>query len=323
MNRHFAKPFNSSFAAACLVVLGSLLAAAPAAYATLIVDDSWADGGRNNGADPLDANWWSSVSSAGTGIEVSVGSLGMVTGTSGRGIHGIFPTQTLANVGDSLVATYTFTTPATISSTAQTGGFRVGLFDTLGRGGLDADITSSSGSPNSLYGLYSAATVGLPGYMMDMDVATGAEDISFRQLDTPVNVGAQTPTGRLMGTTTGFTQLSPTGVDGGYTFAANTTYTGTFTITRINTTDMQLTGTLGSYSHTNTDTFDSANIGMLAFWANSNVFGSSSTSNTADNGIDFSNIKIEVIPVPEPAALSMFGMAAMLLGCRTWRRGGR
>ena len=76
------------------------MAIAPAAQAALIVDDSWADGGRNNGADPLDTNWWSSVSSTGTGTEVSVGSLGLVTGSSGRGIHGIFPTQTLSSIGD-------------------------------------------------------------------------------------------------------------------------------------------------------------------------------------------------------------------------------
>src|SRR4051794_35422328 len=170
----------------CVVwfVLGGMLAFTTASHAALIVDDSWTDGGRNNGADPLDTNWWSSVSSTGTGIEVSPGSLGLVSDTAGRGIHGIFPTQSLANIGDSLVATYTFTTPATIG-TAQTGAFRVGLFDTLGRSGLNADITSSSGSPNSLFGYFATSDAGLPGYMMDMDVGTGAEDISFRQLDTP------------------------------------------------------------------------------------------------------------------------------------------
>src|SRR6476620_9406372 len=182
MNCFGTKLLSANVAAVCFALVGGLLTTAPSASAALIVDDSWADGGRNNGADPLDTNWWSSVSSTGTGIEVSAGSLGMVTGTSGRGIHGIFPTQTLANVGDSLKATYTFTTPATVG-TGGTAGFRVGLFDTLGRTGLDADITSSSGTPNSLYGYYAATptpTVGLPGYMMDMDVGTGAEDISFR-----------------------------------------------------------------------------------------------------------------------------------------------
>ena len=52
-------------------------------FAQIIVNDSWVDGGRDNGADLLDAAWW--TSSASTGIEVAVGSLGLVTGTSGRG----------------------------------------------------------------------------------------------------------------------------------------------------------------------------------------------------------------------------------------------
>jgi PEP-CTERM motif len=315
MNGYGIKAFHSKLAAFSFSLIGVFLVTASAS-ATLIVDDSWADAGRNNGADPLDSNWWTSSSSA--GIEVSAGSLGMVTGGTGRGIHTIFPTQTLANVGDSLVATYTFKTPATVGA-AQSGGFRVGLFDTLGRSGLDADVTASSGSPNSLYGLYSSNTVGLPGYMMDMDVGTGTEDFNFRQLDTPVNVGAQTPTGRLMGTTTGFTSIA-NGPDGVYSFAPNTTYTGSLKLTRINATDLQLTGTLGAASFSTTDTFDSASYGMLAFWANSSVFGSSSTANTADNGIDFSNAKIEFNPVPEPASVALFGLTSL---CVALRRGDR
>src|SRR3954470_17179543 len=106
---------NSSrphFAAACVVVATVLISLSSITSATVIVNDSWADGGRNNGADPLDSNWWTSSSSQ--GIEVGVGSLGLVSGTSGRGIHTVFPTQTLTNVGDKIVATYTFKTPATI-----------------------------------------------------------------------------------------------------------------------------------------------------------------------------------------------------------------
>jgi hypothetical protein len=284
---------------------------APASLqAAIIVNDSWADGGRGNGADPQDTNWWTSSSSA--GIEVAVGSLGMVTGTSGRGIHAIFPTQTLANIGDRLVATYRFTTPATIG-TGGSGAFRSGLFDTLGRAGLDADVSASSGSPNAVYGWGTAAspagpgTAGLPGYMLDMDVGTGTEDLNFRQHD----AGTVNPTGRLMGTTTGFANISPSGPDGAYTFAANTSYTGSLTITRSSATEMQVTGTLGAASHSVTDTFDSASFGMLAFWANSNIFGSSATAGTADNGIDFTNVTIEFIPIPEPASLGLAGLAAL------------
>jgi hypothetical protein len=286
--------------------------------AAIIVNDSWADGGRTNGADSLDSAWYTSANS--NGIEVAVGSLGMVTGSQGRGIHTVFPTQNLANVGNKLVATYTFTTPQTIGQLAS-GAFRVGLFDTLGRAGLEADITASSGSPSAVYGWGTGAspagpgTAGLPGYMLDMDVGTAAEDFSFRSHATDT----VTPTGRLMGTTTGFTQISPTGPDGVYTFASNTSYTGSLTLERINATDMRLTATLGAQSHTLTDAFDSASYGMLAFWANSNVFGTSSTPSTADNGIDFTNVKIEFV-VPEPATLGLAAMGGVVALRRVRRR---
>src|SRR5687768_8880031 len=163
--------------------------AAQSALAQVIVNDSWTDGGRNDGADALDTDWWTSANP--NGIEVSPGSLGMVTGTAGRGIHATFPTQALVQVGDSIKATYTFTTPTTVGI-AGTAAFRVGMFDTLGRP-LNADIAASSGSPNSVYGYFVTNTTGLPGYMMDYDVGTAAEDISFRQHNTPVT--ASTPTG--------------------------------------------------------------------------------------------------------------------------------
>jgi hypothetical protein len=285
----------------------SLMTTTVAVQGAIIVDDSWADGGRDDGADPQDSNWW--TSSASSGIEVSVGSLGMVTGGSGRGIHTVFPTQSLA-VNQRLIATYTFTTPATVGA-GGTAGFRVGLFDTLGRAGLNADVSASSGSPNAVYGYFVAGTVGLPGYMMDMDVNSGATaDLNFRQLDTPVNVPAQTPTGRLMGTTTGFTSFT-SGPDAGYSFAANTTYTGSLTLHRIDDTQMRVSGTLGNVTHSVTDAFDSADVGMLAFWSNSNLFGSSSTPNTPDNGIDFSNVRIEIVPEPSAVMLVVVGVAIL------------
>jgi hypothetical protein len=290
-----------------------MLATAPVAQAAVIIfNDSWTDGGRTDGADAQDTNWWTSASSQ--GIEVAPGSLGMVTGTSGRGIHTVFPTRNLNAVGRKITATYTFTTPATIGS--GTAAFRVGLFDTLERAGLNADISASSGSPNAVYGWGTGnagpGTAGLPGYMLDMDVATttASNDFSFRSHATDT----VTPTGRLMGTTTGFTQLSPTGPDGAFSFSPNTTYTGSFSMERINATDMRLTATLGSASHTVTDAFDSDRVGMLAFWANSNIFGSSGTPNTPDNGIDFSNIN--VVFIPEPASLVLLSMSGLLVALR-------
>ncbi len=314
MKKLSQKMVSSAFRLLCLSV-ALVLYVAIEAGATVIVNDSWADGGRDNGADPLDSNWWTSSSSQ--GIEVSVGSLGMVTGTSGRGIHTVFPIQILANLGDKLVATYTFTTPASVGSTTGPAVFRVGLFDTLGRAGLDADVSASSSSPNDVYGYFGTGTAALPGYMMDMDIGTGTEDLNFRQHDTVQT--ASTPTGRLMGTTSGFTSLSPSGPDGAYTIVANTTYTGSMSLTRVSATEVEVAGSLGAASHSVVDEFDSLEYGMLAFWANSNIFGASSTPGEDDNGIDFSSVKIELFTIPEPTSVMLLSLVGLFVFLRRSR----
>src|SRR5688500_10793510 len=78
------------------------------ARAAVVVNDSWADSGRDDGLDAQDTKWWTSTNTS--AIEVSLGSMGLVTGSSGRGIHGTFTPQALA-VGDVVKATFTFTTP--------------------------------------------------------------------------------------------------------------------------------------------------------------------------------------------------------------------
>ena len=281
------------------LLLASLAVAGSASAAT-VFDDSFADGSlAKTGVD--DTNWW--TSSSNPGIEIAPGSLGLVTGNSGRGIHTIFSTQTLVNVGDKLIATYTFTTPATVGSSG--GGFRVGLFDDLGRAGLNANVVASLSSPNPLYGLGSQP--GLPGYYLDMDVNTGSEDFSFRPND------ATNLSGRLLSTTVGFGSAI-SGLDAGsYAFVANTTYTGSFTVELIDPTNVSLTATLDTGSFTTTMPVTATNLAMLAFHANSNVFGSINTQNTPDNGIDFSNIKVEFVPIPEPATLSLVGLGGLML----------
>ncbi len=286
------------------------VAVASSAEAQIIFNDSFADGDRAQ-TGSLDTSWWTSSSSAGD--EIAVGSLGLVTGGSGRGIHTVFATQSLG-VGDSLTATYTFTTPATIGSGSSS--VRVGLFDTLGRTGLDDDISASSGSPAyTLYGGLDPATMvntpGLPGYLLDHDVNTGvAADLNFRDHNTG------SATGRLMATTgSGSFSSFSSGPDAGYTFLPDTSYTGSFTIERLNATDLELTGTLDGNTYSVTDTAaDTFDFGFLGFHVNSNQFGSSNSADTPDNGIDFTNINVEFTPsqaIPEPssAALLLIGLA--------------
>jgi len=291
--------------------------AAPA-QAVVIVDDSWADGDlAKTGA--LDSNWWTSSSSSGD--EVSVGTMGLVTGTSGRGLHTLFPEQTLANVGDKLIASYTYTTPTTIdSSGGNSSALRFGLYDSLGRAGLDNHVSASSGSPNDLYGwgigTGGPGTTTLPGYMMDLDVynnsdpvAAAAADINFRAH----TFNAVTGTGRLQATTSGYSSVPSSGPDEGYMFDPNTQYTGPITIERISATEFQLTGNHNGATHSTTDEFDSDKFSMFAIHTNSNKFGSSNSAGDPDNGLDFSNFTLEFIPVPEPASLALLGLGGLAM----------
>ena len=136
-----------------LVSLIALAVLSAGAFAqTVIVDDSFADGTRTNDG-PLQADYYTSSNT--NAIEVSTGSLGLVSGTAGRGIHGIFPEQTLANTGDTLTTRVTFTTPATQSRGGDD--FRFGIFDHMGRLGgdvatdLDVDHSFSTSNPNPVF----------------------------------------------------------------------------------------------------------------------------------------------------------------------------
>lgn len=284
------------------IAICSALLAAPA-MGQVIVNDSWADGGRDNGVDPLDTDWWTSTGS--TAIEVGPGFLGLVTGTSGRGIHGTFPSQTLA-VGDTLTARFTFTTPATVSAGSSTA-FRVGMFDTTGKPGLFADLSASSGTPNPIYN-------NLLGYMIDYDVNTAAADIAVRERTNAAS-------GQLMAATGDFTNLG----NGGdlYAITANTSYTGVLSMT-LTALGLEITGSI-SQGATLLSTFTASDatasattFGMLAFHANSNTFGSSATPGAENNGIDFTNVTIELTQIPEPGMLGALSLG--LLALRRQRR---
>ena len=278
----------------------------PSVYGVVIIDDSFADGDQaKTGA--LDSDWWTSSSSAGD--EISPGVLGLVTGSSGRGIHTTFPAQTLANAGDSLVLTYTFTTPTTVGS-GSSSAFRVGVYGTLGRA-LNAHISASSGTPNPLYGWSvgngGAGDAGLPGYMLDYDVNTGAgADINFREHNTG------SATGRLMATTSGFSNFT-SGPDAGYTFDPNTSYTGSITLTRDGSGGIDLTGTIGGSTYTVNDPApDTYEFGFLGFHANSNQFGSSNSAGNPDNGLDFTNVTVEFNSIPEPSSMGLLLLGGIL-----------
>lgn len=282
---------NTSSQATLKIIVSA--APAGATVTNLIVDDSFADGNRTK-TGALDANWWSSSATSGNSIEVYPGQLGMVTGSSGRGIHGTFTPQTLA-VGDTLTTRITFTTPATVGSNKSTA-FKVALMD-FNNAGLAADLSSTSSSSNPLY-------VGQPGYMAAFDVNTGAgADISIQKHDVTSLLG------RFLGTTAEWNEIG-TSADAGYAFAPNTEYVLVMSVTRTGADSLDIFNSLRQGatlldSHTETDASGIANhFGLLGLWANSDTFGSTTTPGaSADNGITLSNVRIELVtaaPVNPP-----------------------
>lgn len=271
------------------------LMAMPASGASIVADDF-----ANDGTGMTDADYYASSNSS--AIEINANSIGLVSGGSGRQMHALFATQTLANAGDSITATITFTTPATVGSSSED--LRWGLFDHLGRTGpmqLGQDTSYSSGSPNANYS-------GLPGYYSELDVESADPE-------TNLNIRRSQPStsGRLLGTSSGFDNLG-SGDDIGYAIVANTSYTTSMTITRNAGGDLDITvDFLGETFTVNDASPNSYDFGMLAFGASGGAFGSSSSTGDPDNGIDFTNIEVEFNPVPEPGSLALLGLGGLAL----------
>lgn len=251
----------------------------------LVVDDDFADANRaNTGA--LQADWWSSNSTSGNSVEIDDTGLGLISGTSGRGIHGTFTPETLA-IGETLTTTLTFTTP-TIVGTNKANTLKFALMD-YNDAGLAADLLSSSSSSNPLY-------ENLPGYLVEFDVnkTDNSDDIGIRKHDVPNTVGS------FLGSSSEWTALGD-GTNVGYDFSANSEYEVVVSLTRTGADSMNIGATLSNASgtvlasHAEADASGIANhFGMLGIWANGSAFGSV-TSSDPDNGITISNAKVELL----------------------------
>ena len=135
---------------------------------------------------------------------------------------------------------------------------------------------------------------GLPGYMIDFDV--NLKDPSKANIN--IRKHKDATTGRLLGTTKGYKELGAGG--DAYQLEAEQTYTAAIAIKKVGT-GVEISAALGQAGKL-LSTFgvadaesDVNNFGMLAFHVNSKTFGSSKKKDTPDNGIDFSNVKIEIL----------------------------
>ena len=300
------------------------------ATAQVIIDNDFVNGNPLSGATGLESPFY--TTSSGSGLASNNGTAGVLdfaSGSSGRSIHTLFTPQTLTNTGDTLTLAYTFTTPATVGTNED---FRVGLFNTGGAAGFDADISASSGSPNPILN-------GLAGVSGEFDINTSDADFALRAHNiNNIEIGADGPnpddpaTGRLLTTTDGFEFLE-SGPNNGFAIDANTQYTGSFSLELDANGDIITTQTLvggivnelfvsdplavnddliAGEVGVNTLTFD-----FVGFSVTSDAFGSVSTVDNQDtgeifdNGLSFNNVSVTftaAVPEPSSATLLLVGL---------------
>jgi len=236
--------------ATCAIAMGFLAMSSADAQVTLeVVNDSFADGISALAPDQL--QWATTSSTAGLDLDQAPGPVDFASGDSGRGIHAIFPAQTLEELGDVLTVTFQYTTPTTIRYDGGTNGvtgsgsqstsedFRWGLFDTGPAAGiLDPNldptmpalpvdflgpINASSSAPNP-------ALEVIPGIVGEIDNINGpGTDLGLRTHNVNSDLGFSFPSGRLFGTTNGFDFLAG-GVDDIIVLLPNSEYVGSLSL---------------------------------------------------------------------------------------------
>ena len=270
---------RASKGATCAIAMGFLAMSSADAQVTTIVNDSFADGITDSGAltaaGTPQLNWSTTSSGAGLDIAQAPGPVDFASGDSSRGIHAIFPAQTLTAFGDVLTLTFQYTTPDTIAF--DNGGpsisedFRFGLFDTGPAAGiLDPNldptmpalpvdflgpINASSNAPNP-------ALEVIPGFIGEIDdinrdnmnagvdpetgeviPATGT-DLGIRTHNVNNDLSNGFASGRLFGTTSGFDFLQG-GTDLVTILVPNSEYIGTLQVEFTDETLLTLDLTVG------------------------------------------------------------------------------
>ena len=308
------------------LLLTLLCFGASCAYAntSIIFNDSWADGGYTNGADATDTAWYGTTGSSAldsNSYTSTVNLLSARSGSSGRGFHGVFASQSIASVGDKITVTYSFTTPATVGDKSTA--LKVGFFNSNGATAANPN-NDSEGSPRAIVGdpIHTQSSLGstdtgwdtVYGEAVDLDANfSGTSNFGFKSKTSAV------ATGRLLNSSTGWTSQG-SNVDGAYTIVANTSYTGTFSIENVGGDLYDLSASISSggselASETREGKTIAANtFDIVAFNHSSNAFGSTNSGGVADNGIDYTNIQVAFTQVPEPSAYALLlGAVAVVI----------
>ncbi len=273
-----------SKAIACAVLL---VVAAPS-QAALVLDDSFSDGDRTDGTDPLDSQWFFLTNIAPDTAAVVGDALTLErTGSTSVGFnpHSVttFAPQTLG-IGDTIILTFNFQSLGGASAT----GIRFGLYNSGGTN-LGNDIAGAPPATGSTFQNDLGYSVFAP-HQQVSNVTLYHRPTNSTNNTLQVAAGANTI-------------VVGSGIQGTATDTA-TVYTASLAINRFNSTSFNLAvnyaGTSFSENYTPaalTDTYDTLSI-----------FGITGQN----QAFTIDNVRVEVIPEPSTVAMLGVGMLALI-----------
>jgi hypothetical protein len=298
---------------AALTVMSCLALGTMNASASVLLNDTFADGSRAETSLPNESAVWVSHAS---GVTMGAGSL-QFDQTASSGSQKMW-THFAADgspvslaVGDQLIATIEFTPRNTLYDISNRS-FRFGLFNDPTDPQVAADLNSDGGGSGSPW---TDAT----GYGVQIALSLGTT------ASTAANVGKRTDQAN----------SSLMGSSGAWTFTnsgnpivntLDTLYTATLSLNRLAVNQMQVTFAIadaGGVISTHTILDDPTGTGEfgtdpVATDFDQLFFRWSNNTQTADL-FDFSRLSVEYIAIPEPATLSLLGLGGLALFLRRRR----
>ncbi len=166
-----------------VLVIAAMVSHAIPSHAVVILDDTWADGNRNNTSLPTNAAWYASTGSA---LTATTGSMTLTLGSSAILAVSYFTTNAASSnavqlaVGDTLLATITFTFNG-VAAENTSEGFRLGIYE-FGSNRVSADFSGNGtqGAGVQGYALFQNMGVTFDNTTpMDIRVRTNLTDTSL------------------------------------------------------------------------------------------------------------------------------------------------
>ena len=303
--------------------------------AAVLLDDSWADGSRAESNLPTESAVHAGISSTSTppsSIATTTGKISLTQGSSSSKIwtyytsnasapNGLQPHNSVTSlgVGDKLTASISFTIPSAIVSNVSSAprNFRFGVFFDPTDSRVQTDVNSDGGGGTNPWTDATGYGVLIP-LNSNPTNSTSLFQIGKRT----------TSNSSLLGSTGAYTLASSGGAPLGA--QSNTPYTMQLVLDRISAGQLDVTARMLSgatllSTQTVSDlgtSFGGANIGAGLLPGSQSVYTNFDqlffrlSGNTEISQVDFTNFKIELASVPEPASLAVLMCALLLAGPR-------